>query len=285
MRLRVPRAARHPAADRTGPVRLQVRLQDFPARRTRVADSMSFVRRVLPLAVLLALLGGSMPAQGQESLRDAQKRLRSAVAAEEAKIADTREGLADANRRLGILDTRLRTRRQQLDDTQNKLVKERVHLTRLERKQAAAEQLLAENLRASYKAGAPTFVTVILNADGFGDLIDRFEFLRRIARRNASVLGATRKARADVQHETVTLKQMRTTYAVLARDAADDRDRADAIRTALLNRERDQLRARSGVATRLASVNGKIAAIARRQAAAARAARAARSATAQAPQY
>src|SRR5262245_43283489 len=160
---------------------------------------MSLVRRVLPLAVLVVLLGGSVPAQGQESLRGAQQRLRAAVAAEEAKIADTREGLADANRRLTILDGRLRTRRQQLDDTQNKLVKERVHLTRLERKQAAAERLLAENLRASYKSGAPTFVTVILNSDGFGDLVDRFEFLRRIARRNASVLGDTKKARQDVQ--------------------------------------------------------------------------------------
>jgi peptidoglycan hydrolase CwlO-like protein len=244
---------------------------------------MSFVRRVLPLAVLAALLGGGVPAHGQETLRDAQKRLRAAVAAEEARIADTREGLADANRRLGILDQRLRTRRRQLDDTQNKLVKERVHLTRLERKQAAAEKLLAENLRASYKSGAPTFVTVILNADGFGDLVDRFEFLRRIARRNASVLGDTRKAREDVQKETVTLKHMRTTYAVLARDAAGDRDQADAIRTALLNRERQQLTARGGYATRLASVNGKIAAIQRRQAAAARAARAARTAASQAP--
>src|SRR3954468_17887816 len=101
MRLRVPRAARHPAADRTGPVRLQLRLQDRRPRRTRVAGSMSFARRVLPLTVLAVLLGGSMPAQGQESLRDAQKRLRASVAAEEAKIADTREGIADANRRLG----------------------------------------------------------------------------------------------------------------------------------------------------------------------------------------
>ena len=105
-----------------------------------------------------------------------------------------------------MLDARARKRRQQLVDTQDKLVKARVRLTRLERKQARAEKLLAENLRSSYMAGEPTFVTVVLNADGFSDLVERFEFLRRIARRNASVLGDTRDARIKVKGMTVDLK-------------------------------------------------------------------------------
>ena len=105
-----------------------------------------------------------------------------------------------------------------------------------------------------------------MNADGFSDLVERFEFLRRIARRNASVLGDTRDARIKVKGMTVDLKELRTTYSVLARDAAADRDRADAIRTALLNREQTQLRKRDGTAARLVSVRGRIAAIERRQA-------------------
>src|SRR3954447_13026871 len=162
---------------------------------------------LLPLAVLAVLLGGGLPprrgggvpAPGEGSLHDAAKRLKSAVAAEEARIADTRAGLADATNRLAVLDARLAKRNAQLDSTQDALVRARVHLTRLERKQAAAEALLAQNLRASYMDGEPTFVTVVLDSHGFADLIDRFEYLRRIARRNASVLGATKQARADVQ--------------------------------------------------------------------------------------
>jgi peptidoglycan hydrolase CwlO-like protein len=244
---------------------------------------MFLFRRVLPLAVLAVLLGAAAPAHGQESLRDAAKRLRAAVAVEEARIADTREGLADAESRLAVLDARARKRRQQLFDTQDKLVKARVRLTRLEHKQARAEKLLAENLRSSYMSGEPSFVTVVMNSDGFGDLIERFEFLRRVARRNASVLGDTRDARIKVKGMTVDLKDLRTTYSVLARDAAADRDRADAIRTALLNREQEQLRKRDGTAARLVSVRGRIAAIERRQAAAARAARASFTAVNSAP--
>jgi peptidoglycan hydrolase CwlO-like protein len=244
---------------------------------------MGRLSRLLPLAVLAVLLAGSAPAHGQGSLREAASRLRAAVAAEEVRIADTREGLADAERRLAVLDARARKRQKQLDDTQDKLVLARVRLTRLERKQARAEKMLAENLRSSYKAGAPSFVTVVMNADGFSDLIERFEFLRRIARRNASVLGDTRSARIEVKGQTVDLKALRATYSVLARDANADRNRADAIRTALLNREQRQLRKRDGVAARLVSVRGRIAAIQRRQAAAARRAMAASSASTAAP--
>jgi len=239
--------------------------------------------RLLPLAVLAALLCGSVPARGQESLRSAAARLKAAVAQEEARIANTREGLADAERRLAVLDARARKRRQQLQDTQHKLVATRVRLTRLERKQATAEKSLAENLRHSYMDGQPSFTTVVLNADGFTDLIERFEFLRRISRRNASVLADTRDARIKVKGMTNDLKELRTTYSVLARDADADRNRADAIRTALLNREQDQLRRRDGTAAKLATVRGRIAAIERRQAAAARRAAMAASAASQAP--
>lgn len=244
---------------------------------------MHHLRRLLPLAALAAVLGSSAPAHAQESLSDRAARLRAAVAAEEAKIADTREGLADANARLSKLNAKLSRRREQLDDTQDELVRTRVRLTRLERKQTTAEKQLAENLRQSYMDGEPTFVGVVLNADGFADLVSRFEYVRRIARRNASVLGDTRDAREKVQGMTVELKKLRTTYAELAKTAENDRDQADAIRTALLNREAAQLRRRNGSAAQLASVNGRIAAIQRRQRAAARRARAALTATRQAP--
>ena len=208
---------------------------------------------------------------------------KAAVKAEEGRIAATREGLGDAERRLAVLDARAQKRRTQLDETQDKLVAARVRLTRLEKKQVEAEKTLAENLRHNYMDGEPSFATVVLNADGFTDLVERFEFLRRIARRNASVLGDTRDARIKVKGMTSDLTDLRTTYSKLSREADEDRNRADAIRTALLNREQQQLSKRNGTAAKLASVRGKIAAIERRQAAAARRAMMAASATSAAP--
>src|SRR4051794_18614492 len=96
------------------------------------APRMRIGRLLLPLAVLLLMLGGSVPAHSQESLRGAAARLKAAVRAEEARIAATREGLGDAERRLAVLDARAQKRRTQLDETQDKLVAARVRLTRLE---------------------------------------------------------------------------------------------------------------------------------------------------------
>src|SRR4051794_36060011 len=179
-------------------------------------------RRALFLAVLVVLLCGSVPANGQESLSAAAARLKAAVRAEEARIADTRDGIADANARLAVLQARVEKRNQQLDDTQTALVKARVRLSRLQKKQAHAETLLAQNLRSTYMDGEPTFATVVLNASGMSDLIERFEFLRRVSRRNASVLGDLRGARRAVQKQETALQKARATYATLAREAASD---------------------------------------------------------------
>jgi peptidoglycan hydrolase CwlO-like protein len=205
-------------------------------------------------------------------LRDQASRLKDQVAAEQAKIDATQDGLDQAQARLNELQARATKRQTQLDDTQSKLVRARVHLTRLEKKQAKAETMLAENLVSAYKGGQPSFVTVVMNSNGFADLIERLEFVKRVANRNARILDFTRDTRVEVQKESNELTGLRNSYSVLAKEAVADANEAYVVKTALLRREESQLRVRNGVAAKLASVRGKIARIERAQAAAARAA-------------
>ncbi len=242
------------------------------------------VRRPL-LLVLAALVAGgaSTPAHGQTKLRDQAASLKDQVAEQQRRIDATQDGLGKAQARLNELQARATKRQTQLDDTQSELVRARVHLTRLERKEARAEKMLAENLVSAYKGGAPSFVTVVMNADGFADLIDRLEFVRRVADRNARILDFTRQTRADVQSESHRLTGLRDSYSVLAKQAVADANEAYVVKTALLRREEAQLRVRDGVAAKLASVRGRIAKIERAQAAAARAAQNASTVTTAAP--
>src|SRR3954470_6366862 len=163
-------------------------------------------RRLVPLAFAALLAGGAGAAPTHAQTLSGQRaeaaRLRAAVAAQQRKIAATRDGIAQAQARLAELQARASKRQAQLDDTQTRLVKARVHLTTLERKEARAEKLLAENLLSSYKGGQPSFVTVVMNANGFSDLIERLDFLKRVARRNASILDITRDARAATQKQS-----------------------------------------------------------------------------------
>jgi peptidoglycan hydrolase CwlO-like protein len=261
------------------------RLQEKELQRrfTRVGGRV-VLRRVLPLAFAVLVAGSAaVPASGQSGLRNQAARLKQQVAAEQAKIDATADGLAKAQNRLNELQARATKRQNQLDDTQAALVRARVHLTRLERKEAKAQRMLAENLVSTYKGGQPSFVTVVMNAHGFADLIERLDFVKRVANRNARILDFTRDTRADVQKQSNQLTGLRNTYSVLAKQAVSDANEAYVVKTALLRRQEAQLATRNNAAAKLASVRGRIAKIERAQAAAARAAQNASTVTNAAP--
>jgi cell wall-associated NlpC family hydrolase len=249
---------------------------------------MRLSRRLLPLvlAVPLGALALVGPAAGQSDIASQQRtadQLRDAVAAESARIAATRDGLADAERRLAALDARVEQRQDELADAQDQLVRSRIRLTKLQRREVAAKRVLADNLVESYKAGQPELATIVLGANGFEDLFNRIEFLKRESRSNARILDDTREARADVAVETRELTKLRTRYSELARAAIEDRDAANVIRNALLEREAAQLSQLQGTQTRLANVRLRIRRLQRRQAIAARQAAGAEDATREAP--
>ncbi len=243
-------------------------------------------RRLLPLglAALLALAALVSPtASGQTDLGTQADRLGDAVAAERARIANTRDGLADAEQRLAALEARVTRRNTELQDAQESLVRSRIRLARLQQREAQAKHVLADNLVASYKAGRPELASIVLSANGFADLFDRLEFLKRQSENTATILDDTRAARAAVAIETRELERLRSHYSVLAAAAVKDRDAASVIRNALLEREQEQLARLGGAETRLANVRREIAREQRRQAAAARQASGAATATEEAP--
>jgi cell wall-associated NlpC family hydrolase len=246
--------------------------------------------RRLILLVLAALLGAgallagnSGPAAGQASLQAAAERLRDAVAAESARIATTRDGLADAERRLAVLDERVQEREADLQATQEELIHARIRLTNLQRREAAAKRELAANLVESYKSGRPQLVAIVFSSNSFGDLFDRLEFVKRASESNAKIVERTRIAKAETAEQEQSLERTRTRYSALAKAANADRDRAAVVRAALLDREAEQLARLDGVTNRLASVRTRIRRIERAQAAAARRAASAASATEAAP--
>ena len=247
-------------------------------------------RRLPALTVLIGLgtlaAGPSQLASGQagiESQRRAAEALRGQIAAENERLAQTRDGLAVAQRRLTSLVTRVRAREARLAGAQSRLIGARIHLSKLERREAVARRTLARNLLAQYESPQPQLVNVVLASTRFADLYERLAFYKRLSKSNARILDETRYARADVAAETEHLQRLWTRYGALARAAVEDRASADALRTALLVRERSQLARRSGATARLAVVRTRIARLERARAVAARRAAAIGNATAQAP--
>ena len=80
---------------------------------------------------------------------------------------------------------------------------ERARLTRLRARLLVVRRALAARLVELYKADAPDVVTVVLESDGFEDLLTRTEFMSRISHQDARIMDIVvdRQGRRDRDRE------------------------------------------------------------------------------------
>jgi len=198
--------------------------------------------------------------------------LRSEIAAAAARIRTTTNGLQQARAQLSSLQAELATRETQLRAVQNQLIAARDRLADLENRLRVAAGALAANLRTSYEDGQPDLMTVVLESRGFSDLLDRVDFLQRIGRQDAAVIGATRVARQAVARQATLLSGLEVRDRALAHDVLGRRNQVAALEAALLGRQISELGTRTRQTAELGRLNGKLQSLEAQAAAQARAA-------------
>jgi len=197
--------------------------------------------------------------------------LRSVVAQESAKIRASSAGLARAQRRLAKLQADAADQRAELKKVRREFARARDRLTRLVNLQRNATEALRANLQAAYRNGEPDIVSVVITARGFTDLLEKTEFLKRIAKRNATIMDVARTSRGQVKRQTERLAAMQKREQEIAVRLDRKRESAQAIETALL-REREKHLARSNFRrAELREVQGQLAALREKLARSARA--------------
>src|SRR3954447_13992591 len=87
------------------------------------------------------------------------------------------------------LQSSLEEKRRELAAVQRRLRSERARLTRLRAPLLVVRRALAARLIELYKAAPPDVVTVVLESDGFADLLTRTEFMSRVSRQDARIMG------------------------------------------------------------------------------------------------
>jgi murein DD-endopeptidase MepM/ murein hydrolase activator NlpD len=128
--------------------------------------------------------------------------------------------------------------RDRLQRTQDRLAKLRIRL-------AASKKLLADRLVALYKDDAPDMVTVVLEADGFADLLDRADYLQRISDQDNRIVTQVRDVTAQVNDQANQLaglerKAQDATNTILAK-----RNEIAAAKGAIVGRQNDLVAARN----------------------------------------
>ena len=209
---------------------------------------MSLLRKTFWVPMLLALAAYvALPLPGQSA--PLSKRIDSKRAEVQAK--QRKEGVLTTtieryNTRIRGLkgeirgtQKRLSVVQSELDDKRAELLRVRDHLEvardRLERARSelrASRHALGNRLVELYKADEPDALTVVLEADGFADLLERTDFLERISKQDSRIVEKVRvlKARAErAEHLLAVLERRKAlaAEAILLRrdDIAATRDR------------------------------------------------------------
>ena len=114
-----------------------------------------------------------------------------AVAVMSGRLAETQGELARWQARLAETQRELRVTRQRL--------------VRLRARLAESRRALATMLRQRYTADKPDVVSVVLDAKGFADVLERLDFLRRVQHSDTMIVDAVRRGRNDARHDEILL--------------------------------------------------------------------------------
>jgi peptidoglycan hydrolase CwlO-like protein len=106
--------------------------------------------------------------------------------------------LAEAQADLERWQARLATTQADLRATRERLVRLRARL-------AQSRRLLATMLRQRYMANRPDVVSVVLEARGFADVLERVDFLKRVQHSDTLIVQAVRRGRDDARGDEIRL--------------------------------------------------------------------------------
>lgn len=226
------------------------------------------------LAAILLLLVGSPPAARAASIENVlssqplQVGLTEQIAADSQRIGALQPGIDRLGAQLDRVEADIADQRARLAETQDSLALARRRLVELQAALVRDEAVLRQELVELYKAGSQDWVTVVMSSHGFTDLLEKADFGKRLAHRNAQVLNRVRVDRKAVQREEAHLQdleaiQVRAVEALLSDRAtiADAHARLVSRQNRLVG-ERRRLRARlariAGVATEALQAAGLV---------------------------
>ena len=138
------------------------------------------------------------------------------------------------------LQSSLDDKRAELAVVQRKLREERARLTRLRARLLVVRRALAQRLVELYKADAPDAITVVLESDGFADLLTRADFMERVSRQDSKIMGIVADAKADATATAKRLDTLEKRQAKVAKEIEDQRDEVSNVRVGLVDR-RDRI--------------------------------------------
>jgi murein DD-endopeptidase MepM/ murein hydrolase activator NlpD len=203
----------------------------------------------LALSLALPLSGATAPLQKRIQKKRAQvdrvKRhegvLTTTIAGFNTRIEGLQGEIRGTSQRLGEVQGDLARQQAELARVRDRLEVARDRLERVRSRLATARGVLSQRLVEIYKSDEPDSLTVVLEADGFEDLLERTEYLDRLSDQDAEVTERVRALRVAVKRQTDELGRLE--------------DREEATTATIVRRRNDLVSSRN----RLVAARGELA--------------------------
>ena len=231
------------------------------------------------VAVLILGAIGHLLASGFPVARAASvAQLRQQISAGQSRISDLAGSVSATSSQLAQLNSDIAVLQHQIDEIQAKLASERATLRRLRRQldtarerlkqleafDARAETALSAQLVNSYETDRPDIVSVVLNSNGFQDLLNQLSFAKRIQRHDVHVVIAVRAARRAVAAQATRLGALELRQQILTTQVLDQRNALASTKAPLVRQQLALARARDVQASQLSKARGEVAGLLRR---------------------
>jgi murein DD-endopeptidase MepM/ murein hydrolase activator NlpD len=171
-----------------------------------------------------------------------------------SKINRLQGSISTLQSREGRIQDDLDARRNELVQTQKDLRSERARLARLRVRLAEGRKILSRRLAELYEADKPDLITVVLNSNGFADLLERGEFLGRIQDQDNTVIKLVRSAKADATSTAARLDKLEARQQQLTAIVLQRRDQVAAVKNQLIGTRVGYAQTRAGKANALSKV-------------------------------
>jgi murein DD-endopeptidase MepM/ murein hydrolase activator NlpD len=184
---------------------------------------------VLAFSVWGATLAGAQDLQGEVDEKEAElddQRAEKDVLTEE--ISALSGDIAQLEGEISILRTREAEVRNELEVTRSRLHAARDRLAGLRKRYHRSIGVLEQRLVAIYKQDEPDALTVILQADGFDDMIERYEYLNRIEDQDSSIIARVRSLKTETKETVDEIEEAKAVIAAKKRELARTRSQLEA---------------------------------------------------------
>jgi murein DD-endopeptidase MepM/ murein hydrolase activator NlpD len=186
--------------------------------------------------------------------KGAERTLTTQIAAYQRRIRRLQGRIGTLQGRQQVIEVDLDAKRAELERLQSDLRAERARLVRLRARLTETRTMLRTRLVEIYKAGKPDLVTVILNSDGFADLLERSEFIARISDQDRKIVTLVSAAKHDAVNSEKRLAKLEDRQQRVTEIVQQRRDEVAAVKMDLIGTRVGYAKTKAGKAAALNKV-------------------------------